>query len=470
MTLSKHLKPWLKQIRQHTVQHPSLRQRLLWSLSVFSIVLFILLGLSAYKIALEETQEILDNQIKEMAYFLAETQIDHLDSAFKPNHQYTETDVFIDIWTYQPNPLPHQPEDTDHIRLPKTDRAHFQQIQSSIGELKVFVLPLRDKQVQISQLMSVRQHLAGELALSMLIPYVLLMPLVLFGLGWLVRRNLSPLVNLQNAIANRDHDDLTAIDTSALPLEIAPTIDEINYLFERIDYAQQQQQKFIADAAHELRSPITALNLQLKVLQKTLPESFVKEKNFINLKNGLYRMQHLVTQMMALAHQDAHPSSQIEPLDLIEHVTQVVEQLMYNARKKHIDLGLNQPEHLAQLLVQATQTKLQSILFNLIDNAIKYTPEHGRIDITIDQQSQYGYLCIEDSGVGVSPSDYAKLVERFVRLSNNHTDVVGSGLGLSIVHTAVHQLNGQLQFTQSAHLGGLAVSVKLPLVEGKAIT
>lgn len=466
MTLSNHLKHWLTQKRQNTVQHPSLRQRLLWNLSCFSIVLFILLGLSAYKIALEETQEILDKQMSEMAYFLAETSIDHLSPTFKTNKHYNETDVFIDVWTYSTDLKTKLLEDNYHLRLPKADAPHFQQMKSSLGELKVFVLPLKYKQVQISQLMSVRQHLAGELALSMLIPYVLLMPLVLFGLGWLVRRNLSPLINLQNAIASRDHDDLTAIDTSALPLEIAPTIDEINSLFERIDYAQQQQQKFIADAAHELRSPITALNLQLKVLQKTLPESFVKEKNFVNLKNGLYRMQHLVTQMMALAHQDAHPSSQIEPLDLIEHVKQVVEQLMYNARKKHIDLGLNQPEHLAQLLIQATQTKLQSILFNLIDNAIKYTPEHGRIDITIDQQSQYGYLCIEDSGVGVSSSDYAKLIERFVRLPNNQEDVVGSGLGLSIVHTAVHQLNGQLQFAQSAHLGGLAVSVKLPLVEG----
>lgn len=314
MMTYQHLKHGLQHKQQKSRQNPSLRRQLLLSLSFFSLLLFILLGLSAYKIALEETQEILDQQMKEMAYFLAETSINHLDSTFKPNHHYKETDVFIDIWSYRPDPtqLKHATlEDVDHIRVPRTDTAHFQTMHSSLGELKIFVLPLSNKQVQISQLMAVRQRLAGELALSMLIPYVVLMPLVLLGLGWLVRRNLSSLTNLQASIASHDHNDLTPVKTSALPLEIAPTIDELNRLFERIDSAQKQQQQFIADAAHELRSPITALNLQLKVLQKTLPYPIEQEKNFINLKNGLYRIQHLISQMMALAHQEAHPSSHV---------------------------------------------------------------------------------------------------------------------------------------------------------------
>lgn len=455
------LKAWFNGFNPKTTQNPSLRHQLLWSLSGFSILLFILLGFAAYKITLEETQEILDKQMRQMAYFLAETPIDHLDSSFRPTHHYDETDVFIDIWTYQPDPTHLKFEDTEHIRLAKVDKPHFRETHSSIGPLKVFVLPLATKQIQISQLLTVRQHLAGELALSMLIPYVILMPLVLLGLGWLIRRYLQPLTNLQQSIARRKHDDLTPVATATLPLEIAPTIDELNHLFQRIDHAQKQQQQFIADAAHELRSPITALNLQLKVLQKSLP-AIEQEKHFVNLKNGLYRIQHLVAQMMALAHQDAHPSSHIEQLDLVEQVKQVVEQLMYNARKKHIDLGLNPLDQLIPLQIQAAPLKLQSIIFNLLDNAIKYTPDQGCIDISIYQHEQYGCLRIEDNGLGVQAADYPKLVERFVRLPNHH-NVVGSGLGLSIVQTAINQLNGQLHFAHSARLGGLSVTVMLPL-------
>ena len=457
--------------------NPSLKKKLLLSLSLCSVLLFMLLGFSAYHIALEETNEILDKQMQETAHFLSETSIDHLDSTFKPNHHYNETDILIDIWPYQNSLSQAQqtPAQTSNsIRLARARSAHFQRYQSPIGDLQVFILPLADKQIQISQLMSVRQALAKELALGMLIPYVLLMPLVLFGLGWLVRRQLQPLESLQRTIASRDHQDLTAISTTQLPLEIIPTINELNSLFKRIEAAQKQQQQFIADAAHELRSPITALNLQLTVLQKTVPYPLEQEKHFNRLKSGLQRIQHLVTQMMELAHQDAQDYMPLENLDLSKHTRLVIEQLMYQARKKHIDLGLkhnqeNENKEIDPVIwVKASVMQLQSIIFNIIDNAIKYTPEGGRIDISLGTQTNssqlYGCLCVEDSGSGVNPDDYSKLAERFVRLPTAHQQAVGSGLGLSIVSTAIGQLNGQLHFAPSARLGGLAVSVMLPLV------
>ena len=443
---------------------------------MLSVLLFMPLGFAAYHIALEETDEILDKQMQETAHFLSETPIDRLDSTFKPNHRYNETDILIDIWPYQAQLNDTQNTPTvasvapHNIRLGRATKAHFQHYQSPIGELQVFVLPLQDRQIQVSQLMSVRQDLAKELALSMLIPYVLLMPLMLMGLSWLVGKQLRPLETLQRTIASRDHHDLTAIGIQQLPLEIVPTVQEINSLFKRIEVAQQQQQQFIADAAHELRSPITALNLQLTVLQKTVPYPLAQEKHFNHLKSGLQRIQHLVTQMMELAHQDAQNDIQFEHLDLVEHTKLMIEQLMYQARKKQIDLGLKQTsdQQSDSIVVNASTVQLQSIIFNIIDNAIKYTPEGGCIDISLGRQSSnnqhYGYFCVEDSGGGVKPKDYAKLTERFVRLPSAQQQAVGSGLGLSIVSTAIEQLNGQLNFAPSKRLGGLAVSVLLPLV------
>lgn len=442
----------------------SLRRQLLQSFSVFSVILFILLGYAAYRIALHETQEILDKQMQEMAYFLAETSIEHLDSTFKSEHRYDETDVFIDVWTYQPDPLyaikPH--EDNEHIRLPRVDKAFFREFQSSIGELKVFVLPTANKQIQISQLMSVRQHLAEELALNMLVPYVVLMPLVLLGISWLIRRSLRPLLHLQQLIATRSPTDLTPVHVENLPLEVMPTIDELNHLFAEIEQAKRQQQQFVADAAHELRSPITALNLQLKVLQKTVDYPLAQDRHFINLQQGLQRTQHLVTQMMALAHQDADQKPYYEWLDLAEQTTLILEQLIYSARRKNIDLGLKNHPDTGALMVYSSRDYLYSIMFNLIDNAIKYTPPHGAVDISFSQHDDVVRWSVEDSGAGVAPEHYEQLVKRFVRLPNMHQAQVGSGLGLSIVHTAVQHLGGELQFS-SAQLGGLAVTVTLPL-------
>ncbi|TEU24175.1 sensor histidine kinase [Alkanindiges illinoisensis] len=445
-------------------QQRSLRQKLLFSLTAFSVLLFLLLGYSAYRIALEETQEILDQQMKEMAYFLAETSIDHLDSAFRPNHRYDETDVFIDIWTY---PSAHASqrkqvlrEDPDRIRLPRMAQPQFQQVHSSRGELKVFVLPLPDRQIQISQQLKVRRHLAQELALSMLIPYVLLVPFLVLGLGLLIRRLFKPVDALQRTIASRNHGDLTQIDTRHLPLEIKPAIDEFNQLFQRIEQAQQQQQQFIADAAHELRSPITALNLQLKVLQKTLPAELTQDRNFASLTQGLQRIQHLVLQMMTLAHQETQSASPQPLTDLVVQVHFVIEQLMLSARKKQIELGLD--SRITQLQVAADPVQLQSILFNMIDNAIKYTPVGGEIAICLTQDAHRVYLSIEDSGPGVAATDYPKLTERFVRLPQTHQDIVGSGLGLAIVKNAVQHLGGSLEFSQSVRLGGLMVKVSLP--------
>lgn len=442
----------------------SIRRRMIWSISLFSIILFMLLGMSAYQVALQESQEILDRQMQEMAYFLAKTPIDHLDSSFRPNHRYDETDVFIDIWKYHPTPEQlalH--EDPEKIRAPRARKAEFLQVRTSRGLLKIFVLPLEDRQIQISQLIRVRRHLAKELAFSMLAPYVILVPLVLFGLAMLTQHALKPLVDLQRFIALRGHHDLTPITMTHLPSEIKPVIDELNWLFKRIDEAQKKQQQFIADAAHELRSPLTALNLQLTVLQRTNAGHDEQLAGMENLKKGLTRIQHLVTQMMTLAHQEAQQHVSIEPVDLLEQTRFVLGQLMLSARKKHIDIGLVEPENLSQVMVKASISPLQSVISNILDNAIKYTPPRGTIDVCLRTDEHYAYLVVEDSGQGVAEDQYQNILGRFVRLPETQHKVIGSGLGLSIVHAALQQLGGQIHFAKSAKLGGLSVTVQLQL-------
>lgn len=248
---------------------------------------------------------------------------------------------------------------------------------------------------------------------------------------------------------------MNPIQSQHYPIEIAPTIEEMNALFERISLAQQEQRQFIADAAHELRTPITALTLQVKVLLQEFPE----HKALNNLALGLIRMQHLVAQLLSLAKQDASlPELENKhPFYLNETAVHCVEALMHLAMQKDIDLGMERNE---ALMVNMQETAVHSVIYNLIDNAIKYTPEHGVINVSVFQQDGMAILQIEDSGPGIDPALHAQILKRFYRV--HHHQEVGSGLGLSIVDKAVERLNGRLSFGSSASLGGLQVNVQLP--------
>jgi len=231
----------------------------------------------------------------------------------------------------------------------------------------------------------------------------------------------------------------------------------MNQLFERIYSTQQEQKQFIADAAHELRTPITALNLQTKILLSEFPE----DRNLKNLSMGLARIKHLVVQLLALAKQDATPNLEehYRRLSLNEVAVHCIEQLMNFAMDKEIDMGflINKP-----IEITSIEHSLHSIIYNLLDNAIKYSPRGGIINVSIDQlDSQHARLMIEDNGAGLEPEQYDKVLKRFYRI--NHHLEVGSGLGLSIVDRAVQQLGGTIQFTRSQELKGLCVIVILPI-------
>lgn len=237
-----------------------------------------------------------------------------------------------------------------------------------------------------------------------------------------------------------------------------PTIQEMNQLFSRISLAQQEQRQFVADSAHELRTPLTALNLQLQILLEQFPHNDALK----NLSQGLLRMQHLVNQLLSLAKQDAVLSI-TEPLQLLslnQLSIQCIEQMIQLAIQKDIDLGMLQQE---DLLIQGHEAALHSIIYNLIDNAIKYTPSQGIINVSIFQQQDWAILQVEDSGNGIDPAQFNQIRKRFYRI-HNHAEI-GSGLGLSIVDKAAERLGGQLEFSTSTSLGGLCVQVKFPLAK-----
>ncbi|WP_043972342.1 MULTISPECIES: ATP-binding protein [Acinetobacter] len=436
-----------------TAKHYSLKKRLIWGTSIFSVVLGCFLILAAYQISLHEVDEILDTQMQYMAERSISQPILPVSSRVELHRTYHEEDLLIDIWAYKDQShLWHQTQ----LLIPPVKQAGFYTQDTPQGKWRVYVVPLQDYQVQVSQQEQVRHAFAWELAGSMFVPYILLLPIAIFVLAFIIRLSLKPLEDFKTELTQRDSDGLAPIDSQNYPQELLPTIEEMNRLFERIQHAQTEQKQFIADAAHELRTPVTALNLQTRILISQLPE----HESLQNLSKGLARIQHLVTQLLALAKQDV-ALSLIEPntnFRLNDVALNCVEQLVNLAMQKEIDLGFERNDPIE---MQSLESTVHSIIFNLIDNAIKYTPNQGVINISVySDADDFAYIQIEDSGTGIDPEQYDKVLKRFYRV--HHHLEVGSGLGLSIVDKATQRLGGILTLSRSIELGGLSVLVKLP--------
>ncbi|MFK4204788.1 sensor histidine kinase [Acinetobacter junii] len=431
----------------------SLKKRLIWGTSVFSLLLGCLLIFTAYKIALHEVDEILDTQMQYMAERSTTQPLTTITSKIELHRTYHEEDLLVDIWAYKDQShLWHQ----THLLIPPVKQAGFYTQETPQGKWRVYVIPLKDYQIQVSQQEQVRKNFAWELAGSMFVPYVLLLPFAIIILAFIISLSLKPLEDFKAELRSRDSDGLAPIDSQDYPQELIPTIEEMNHLFGRIQQAQAEQKQFIADAAHELRTPVTALNLQTKILMSQFPE----HEALINLSKGLARIQHLVTQLLALAKQDVGLNL-IEPnteFRLNDVALNCVEQLVNLAMQKEIDLGFERNDVIEMNSLEST---IHSIIFNLIDNAIKYTPNQGIINISVySDQDNFACVQIEDSGVGIDPENYDKVLKRFYRV--HHHLEVGSGLGLSIVDKAIQRLGGTLQLSRSIDLGGLSVLVRLP--------
>ncbi|MCE6005346.1 ATP-binding protein [Acinetobacter junii] len=433
----------------------SLKKRLIWGTSVFSLLLGCLLIFTAYKIALHEVDEILDTQMQYMAERSTTQPLTTITSKIELHRTYHEEDLLVDIWAYKDQShLWHQ----THLLIPPVKQAGFYTQETPQGKWRVYVIPLKDYQIQVSQQEQVRKNFAWELAGSMFVPYVLLLPFAIIILAFIISLSLKPLEDFKAELRSRDSDGLAPIDSQDYPQELIPTIEEMNHLFGRIQQAQAEQKQFIADAAHELRTPVTALNLQTKILMSQFPE----DEALINLSKGLARIQHLVTQLLALAKQDVGLNL-IEPnteFRLNDVALNCVEQLVNLAMQKEIDLGFERNDVIEMNSLEST---IHSIIFNLIDNAIKYTPNQGIINISVySDQDNFACVQIEDSGVGIDPENYDKVLKRFYRV--HHHLEVGSGLGLSIVDKAIQRLGGTLQLSRSIDLGGLSVLVRLPKI------
>ncbi len=308
----------------------------------------------------------------------------------------------------------------------------------------------------VLQQTSVREEIGSGMALRVIGPMLALIPVMTILIAIVVAQSFKPLVQLSHQVDARNANELNPLPLVHAPSELQPFLISLNRLFERVRELLDKQQKIIADAAHELRTPITALSIQAENLDATaLPED--ARSRVEALKSGAIRTKHLLEQLLAMARQE-NGASLNQKIEIGEIAKTAVINLIESSNRKEIDLGLEQGE---PIQVCAEKITIEVLLRNIIDNAIKYTPKGGKIDIRLRRKNDLAVISVEDTGPGIIDDELESVFAPFVRGGSKEGD--GSGLGLSIVRRIVDQLGGTVTLLNKAGRSGLIVTVEIPI-------
>jgi two-component system OmpR family sensor kinase len=349
-------------------------------------------------------------------------------------------------------------QSTPSSELPKVTTSGRSTFDAIGTTYKLFSLISGDQLIQVAQDRSARRNLARKLALRTVSPIFVMVPLLLFLVWWVVSASIAPVERVRRQVASGQADELQEVSEAGLPAEIFPLVHELNLLFLRVRNAFEAQKNFIADAAHELRSPLSALKLQVDGLRRATDEP-TREVAVHRLTAGIDRATRLVEQLLMLARQQAAPADMDlkKPVYMAKMMQSIVGDLWESANARQIDIGLIESD---EGVIFGHQEALDILVRNLLDNAVKYTPVGGTVNAAVRIVDGHTELTIEDSGPGIPPEDCERVFDRFYRVAGTRSS--GSGLGLAIVKTIANMHAVSLSMNQSSSLGGLKVTVAFP--------
>jgi two-component system OmpR family sensor kinase len=434
----------------------SLRARLFVGMTVIILLTGAIGGMFAYSWAFGEAIELQDSILIQLASLAQNASF----SSDQPLHGVEED---TEVWLIELGKMPRgSADDRQLFTLPDG-----LQVATWMTNQPIRVL-LRTRsdgsRFAVAQPTAVRDETARGVALRTLLPIAALIPCLMVVTALVVAHSLRPMARLAGDLDARRADDMTPLPLSVTPSELQPFITSINALLKRMRLLMDQQRRFVADAAHELRTPITALSLQAENLESVALPKRAQER-VAALKQGMHRTKHLLEQLLALARHEALPSGPAEmPLAALDRATkEVVADLLPEALDRGIDLGFALVE---PLTVRGEPVMLSAIIRNLLDNALRFTPRGGTIDIGIYREDDAGILQVEDTGPGIASTDMDQIFEPFFRGSRPEGE--GTGLGLSIVKRIVDNLGGNIALENIASAGrsGLSVTVRLPIAAG----
>lgn len=430
----------------------SIRARLLVALIVLVALISLLAAGVTYRRVLSETSALFDYQLRQMALSLR-GQISLAPRVEVPPDQ-GDSDFVVQIWdvfgarTYVSRP-----------GLPMINQTvlGYADLNLRGRPWRAYGLQTADGVIQIAQPVQVREALARAAAERVVIPLTLLLPIMIGAVAWIVRRGLTPLRFVAAEVQRRDASSLAPLGVENLPREIEPLVSELNRLLERLQRTFSAQRAFISDAAHELRSPLTALRLQLQLLDRA-PDETERREARTRLGLAVERAIHLVEQLLALARNEPQEAAlDFEGVDLSAAATEGIKDTHDLALARNIDLGLDAAPGLC---IQGNREALRTLARNLIDNAVRYTPPGGTVQVRCRSLGKHALLEVSDTGPGIAAQDRERIFDRFYRRAAAQED--GTGLGLAIVK-AIAERHGAHIDLGDAPGGGLQVTLSFPL-------
>lgn len=435
---------------------PSIRGRLLAWLIGTVLAAGIGAGAMVYAVALDEADEMFDYHIRQIALSVATQSIQAgIPALVEPGAtDHEELDFAIRIWDERGRSLYATP---NYPALPGPARLGFSDVRGASGEWRVYAARRGPRLIQVVQPAQVRREMALSSALRTLLPLLLMIPLLGVVVWLTVGRALRPLEAVAGAVERRGANALDPVAQADLPGEVAPLVAALNRLLRRLEDSIGAQRAFIGDAAHELRTPLAALRLQAQVLVRTRDDRERREQGE-EFVASVDRATHLVEQLLELARSD--PDAAVHAfvtVRLDELVREVVARLADAALARQVDLGAGDR---GEISVRGDPQSLRIMLRNLVDNAVRYAPAGGRVDVTAQMQDGSPTLVVLDNGPGIPLAERERVFDRFYRLPGSTE--TGSGLGLAIVRRIAEMHGARIALDSGEGGMGLKASIVFP--------
>lgn len=431
----------------------SLQLQLSLTITVLLLIIALISGSLSFYETYHQTHKIQDDLLRQIAAYINPSQP-------LPKSQKSKNDARIHIRT-STQQAPDKKALPEASHLP--DGFHTLTEADGDDTYRVYITTTEQGKIIIYQENEYRDDLAQSIAWHSTIPILATIPLAIALLVWQIRRALRPLRQQSQELQQRQAANLTPLNPQAAPSEIQGFIHAINQLLNRTHQAMQQQQRFIADAAHELRTPTTALSLQAERLSEhNLPPELKEQIG--SLKTTIQRSHQLQEQLLTLARSQASPeqpnSEQAQtPSTPIQPIFQrIIQDLHPLAQAKDQDIGVTSSENPS---LPINEIDLYTLVKTLADNAIRYTPRSSQIDLSTQSQQGSTTIIIEDNGNGIPPAKRQRVFDPFYRILGSGEQ--GTGLGLSIAQTIAQRHGGTISLHNSQNFPtGLRVKITLP--------
>lgn len=439
----------------------SIQLKLSFTLSLVILVVAIVAGVLSFLSAFDEAHELQDDVLRQVAQLMDRQRLSPgrqiVDSRLKDNDE--ESRVIVQRLS-DGNLSPVGVDAGGLPPLPATlaDGLHTLEVGGETFRVLVKTTAAGER-IAVAQESGFRNEIARDSALRTVMPFLILVPVLLLIVADLVRKMFRPIAVLSKEIDQRSEQELHPIEDSHIPAEARQFVVAINRLLARVSQSMDSQRRFVSDAAHELRSPLTALSLQAERLAEAEMSSQARERLAV-LRQGIERGRSLLDQLLTLAKVQSSTEEPRSPLSIQGIYRRVLEDLMPLAEAKHIDIGV---EGAQDAQVWVIELDMIAIVKNLVDNAIRYTPEGGRVDLSVNVTEGGVVLRIQDTGPGIPLAEWDRVFDPFYRSLGS--EQIGSGLGLSIVQTIANRIGAEIHlgFSDAAKQTGLSVTVIIPV-------